>query len=165
MFIRKKQNKGGSFSILLQIGERPAGKKYPVSRTIKNFGSARSDKDIASLIAQAEAYKATLAEASPKAKALKVISELDVKSCHSYNTGFSEVYGQSFDHIFANLLLKPHLKNMLRDLAIMRIASPASKLKTTKLSSEYNINLQVDSIYKSMDQITTPIIDNIKKTI
>ena len=165
MFIRKKQNKGGSFSILLQIGERPAGKKYPVSRTIKNFGSARSDKDIASLIAQAEAYKATLAAASPKAKALKVISDLDVKSCHSYNTGFSEVYGQSFDHIFANLLLKPHLKNMLRDLAIMRIASPASKLKTTKLSSEYNINLQVDSIYKSMDQITTPIIDNIKKTI
>ena len=35
MFIRKKLNKSGTYSVLLVVAERIAGKKYPLSRTIK----------------------------------------------------------------------------------------------------------------------------------
>ncbi|MFA4937526.1 MAG: IS1634 family transposase [Patescibacteria group bacterium] len=165
MFIRKKSNKGGSFSILLQIGERIADKKYPVSRTIKNFGSARGHKQITALTKQAETYKARLETLSPKPQTLKISSDLDMKSCRSFNTGFSDIYGQAFNNTFASLTLKPNLINQLRDLVIMRVAAPASKLRTTQLSAEYGIECKVDSIYKLMDQITEPAINEIKKIV
>ena len=165
MFIRKKLNKGGSFSILLQIGERGAGKKYPVSRTIKNFGSARDHGQIAALVKQAEEYKARLEASSPKAKTLKITSDADIKSCRSFNTGFSDVYGKEFNNTFSSLDLKSNLANQLCDLVVMRVAAPASKLRTTQLSAEYGIECKVDSIYKLMDQITDPVITRIKKTV
>lgn len=165
MFIRKKLNNGGSFSVLLVKGERVAGKKHSVSRIIKNFGSACEGDTLTSLIQQAGIYKANLEAVSPKAKTLKITSDLDLKSCHSYNTGFDDVYGKYFDNVFGDLNLKSHLKNKLRDLIIMRVAVPASKLRTTQLALEYNIELRVDAIYKSMDQINTSVINEIKKII
>lgn len=166
MFIRKKINAGGSYSILLEISERVAGKKYPVSRTIKNFGSARGKRAIAELVTQAEAYKSKLESLSPKPQTLKISSELDLKSCRSYNAGFSDVYGKNFDTVFAKTdVLNPHLNERLRDLIVMRIASPASKLKTANVANEYNIDMKVDNIYKMMDQLDAEVIDKIKKTI
>jgi transposase len=163
MFIRKKINKSGSCTIMLVAGERIAGKKHPIPKTIRNFGSARNKKAIALLIKQAEEYKANLEVTSPKVKTLRLSSDLDIKSCLSYNTGFADVYGLMFDSVFNKINLKPILIKQLRDLVVMRIASPASKLKTSKLSTEYGMPSQVDSIYKLMDQLTVPVIEDIKK--
>lgn len=146
-------------------GERVAGKKYSVSRIIKNFGSERDPSKLELLIEKAESYKKHLELTSPKAKTLKLTSDLDLKSCRSYNTGFCDVYGKSFDTIFSTLDLKPHINDKLRKLVIMRIASPASKLKTTQLALEYGIDLKVDSIYKLMDLLTDGVINEIKKTV
>jgi hypothetical protein len=165
MFIRKKLNASGSFSILLLTGERVAGKKHSVSKIIKNFGTAKEEKDLASLIQQAEEYKARLEVISPKARTLKITSSLDFKSCRSYNAGFADVYGKSFNDIFCSLTLKMRAKDKLRNLIIMRIATPASKYRTSQLATEYNIDLGVDSIYKLMDKITAPIINEIKKMV
>lgn len=165
MFIRKKLNKGGSFSVLLVKGERVSGKKHSVSKIIKNFGSAREGTILESLIERAKAYKAKLEITSPKIKMLKLVSDLDVNSCRSYNTGFSNIYGTIYNKVFGNLNIGACLKDKLHDLIVMRIASPASKLKTSKIASEYNINLSVDTIYKSMDQITPQVINDAKKTI
>jgi transposase len=165
MFVRKKLNKGGSFTILLQHSNRVPGKKFSVTKTVKNFGSARDKKNIAALVKKAESYKMHLETFSPRAKTLKIVSDLDVKSCRSFNTGFLDVYGQAFDHTFASLALKPNPLNQLRDLAVMRVAAPASKLRTSQISAEYGIECNVDSIYKMMDQITEPVITRIKKII
>jgi len=165
MFIRQKINKGGSFSILLIKGVRKIGKKHSTPVIIKNFGSAKSKKEIALLMEQAGKYKANLEDKYPKAKTLKITSDLDMKSCRSFNVGFADVYGAEFDKTFGELNLKPNIINKLRDLAVMRVAAPASKLRTTQLSTEYGIESKVDSIYKMMDQITEPVINKIKKTV
>ena len=165
MFVRKKINGSGSYSILLVKGERVAGKKNSVSRTIKNFGSARSEEAINALVAKAEAYKTKLEISSPKAVTLKLVSEMDIKSCRSYNAGFADVYGQKFDAVFSGIDLNPRLLSRLRDLVVMRIATPASKLKTARLAPEYDMELNVDSIYKMMDELDSDVINNTKKTI
>lgn len=165
MFIRKKPNPSGSTSVLLVRGERIAGKKHSVSRIVKNFGSTDNDVALQALIQQAETYKANIEAISPKARVLKLVSDLDINSCRSYNTGFSDIYGTMFDKVLSGLNVSASLKDKLRNLLTMRIAAPASKLKTSKLALEYNINLNVDTIYKSMDQITSAVIDDAKKII
>lgn len=165
MYIRKKWNKNGTCTILLVAGERVAGKKNPVTKTIKHFGTAKTKYRLKQLIKQAEEYKAHLEMVSPKPETLKITSDFDIKSCASFNTGFTDVYGKCFDAVFSGSVLKSNLVNKLRDLSIMRIAAPASKLKTTKLAVEYEIDLKVDNIYKYMDQLTAPIINGIKETI
>jgi transposase len=165
MFIRKKINKNGAFSVLLIMVRRVPGKKHPVSKIIKNFGSAREGPKLETLVQKAEVYKSKLKFTSPKIKRLNLISDLDVNSCRSYNTGFSDIYGTIYNTVFGNLNMGTCLKNKLHDLIVMRIASPASKLKTSKIASEYNIDLGVDTIYKSMDQITLQVVNDTKKTI
>jgi hypothetical protein len=151
---------------MLVTGERVKEKKHPVSRVIKNFGSASDEETLNRLMQEAESYKNHLLAKAPKAKILKMISEADVKSCRSYNVGFSDIYGAYFHKLFGDLKTKQkNFLNQLHDLTVMRIASPASKRKTASISGEYGINLQVDSIYKLMDQISNTSIDQIKKTI
>jgi transposase len=165
MFIRKKKNKNGSCTILLVAGERVIGKKNPVTKTIRHFGTASTEHEIQLLVQQAETYKATHETLHPKTRVMRIASDLDIKSCSSYNTGFTDVYGKAFDDVFASLNLKPNFKNKLRELVVMRIAAPSSKLKTAQLASEYGMGLQVDDIYKLMDKLTTPVIEQIKSTV
>ena len=153
MFIRKKRNKGGSISVLLIKGVRGLGKKHSTPIIIKNFGSARNEEELSTKVKQAEKYKTHLEAVSPKPQTLKITTDLDIKSCSSFNTGFIDVYGKCFDTVFSRFALKPNLANKLRDLSIMRIADPASKLKTAKLAAGYEMNLKVDAIYKYMDQL------------
>lgn len=150
---------------MLVTGERVIGRKHPVPRIIRNFGSAKDKKKIALLIKQAKEYKSKLEIVSPKAKTLRIASDLDIKSCGSRNTGFADVYGSMFDSIFNPLDLKPSSIQKLRDLVIMRIASPASKHKTAKLAEEYGIDCKVDGIYKFMDLLTIPVANKIKKIV
>jgi transposase len=165
MFIRKKINKGGACCVMLMTGERVKGKKHVVSRIVKYFGSTKDPDKLQELTNEANEYKKHLETVSPKAKTLKITSELDIKSCASQNIGFNDIYGTVFEKVFSKLDLKSNLLKQLRDLVVMRIASPASKLKTTKIAGEYGIDCKVDSIYKMMDQITNPAIEKIKKTI
>ena len=95
----------------------------------------------------------------------KIASDLDIKFCRSYNIGFVDVYGSMFDSVFTTLDFKPIITQQLRNLVMLRIAAPASKLRTMQLSSEYGMDCKVDSIYKLMDRLTTPVIDKIKKIV
>lgn len=165
VFIRKKTNKSGSFSIFLVTGERMPGKKHPVSRIIRNFGTANGGEALNELIQQAKSYKAKLEASAPKAKVLKIIMDSDIQSCRSFNVGFSDVYGKAFDTVFAQLGLHSGLHEKLRNLVVMRIAAPASKRRTAQLSSEYGLDCNVDSIYRLMDKLTEKTIESIKKTV
>lgn len=165
MFIRKKLNRGGSYSVLLSTGERVPGKKHPVSRIIKNFGSSTDEKKIKGLMEEAEAYKAQLMRVSPKAKTLKIVTGEDIKSCRSFTVGFSDVYGREYDKVFKGLPLTPAYTKHLKDLVMMRIASPDSKRGTALASSFYGASLHVDSIYKLMDKMGDSVIEQIKSTV
>jgi len=149
---------------MLVTGERIVNKKHPVSRIIKNFGTALNETDLAHLIQQAETYKNNLIACAPKAKLLRVVSDDDLKSCRTLNVGFSDVYGRFFNKVFSSLPLKPNFIRQLHDLIVMRIASPASKRKTVELALEYGMKLNVDGIYKLMDRLTEPMINQIKKS-
>src|SRR5476651_165539 len=100
MFIRKKANKGGSFSIMLVMGERNTGKKHSTLRVIKNFGCATDENTLNELMQEAQSYKDHLMSVSPKAKTLKITSAADIQSCRSFNVGFRDVYGELFHTIF-----------------------------------------------------------------
>lgn len=165
MFIRKKQNKGGTTSILLLTSERRQGKKYSNLRLIKNFGTSSVQDELTQLIQEAEAYKKHLMAVSPRALTLKITSSQDIKACTSFNVGYLEVYGKLFNDIFSLLNLKSHTLKRLHDVLIMRIASPASKRKTAMTSREYGVECGVDSIYKLMDQLTGDTILDAKKII
>jgi transposase len=165
MFVRKKPNKGGSITVLLQHSERVAGKKYSSTKIVKIFGTARTKKEIAILEKQAREYKARMDANFPKFEMMKIASSQDVKACCSYNIGFDDVYGKAFDAIFSKSDFKNNVIQGLRDLAIMRIASPASKRKTALISRDYGISCDAYDIYKFMDRITPAVITEIKKTV
>lgn len=165
MFIRRKKNAGGTTSIMLLTSDRRPGKKYSNLRMIKNFGASRDEEELKKLIKQAEEYKQHLMLVSPKATTLKITSPRDIKSCHSFTVGFTDVYGKFFDNIFSKLNLKSHELKKLHNLIVMRIANPASKRKTAMISRDYDIECNVDSIYKLMDQLTEDTIKQAKKMI
>lgn len=165
MYIRKRKNESGSYSVMLCVGERLPGKKNSITKMIKSFGVARDESHLNKLIAEAESYKQHLEQHSSKGKALKILSEDDISQCRSYNTGFLDVYGQAFVSTFEGVKTKEHILDKLKSLVVMRIAEPCSKRKTALISNEYGMSCQVDSLYKVMDQITDPVKNDIKQTI
>ena len=113
----------------------------------------------------AQRYKDDLLIHSPKAKTLKIVSQNDFKSCNSYCTGFNDVYGSIFSHIFNKISLKHDALNKIKELVVMRIAYPASKRKTAEISQEYGLDFNLESIYKLMDKLTENEIAHVKKIV
>ena len=69
--------------------------------------------------------------------------------------GFHEVFGRAYDLLGLAPILDSKLNNRLRDLVIARIAAPMSKRATSRtLSTHYGKDLPVDTIYRSLDQLT-----------
>ena len=165
MYVRKRKNKSGSYSVMLCIGERRHGKKHPISRMIKSFGVAKDEEYLEKLLSEAEKYKKHLEATAPKARALRIDSDREVQSCRSRNVGFYDVYGNAFSSIFNTVKLKNNLFQKLKELAVMRVANPCSKRKTATIAEEYGFDLQIDSIYKYMDLITPAMISETKKTV
>src|SRR5262249_33883679 len=100
MYVRKRKNESGSYSVMLCAGERLPGKNHPISRMVKSFGVAKDDKHLKELLDEAERYKKYMESASPKAKTLRINNDRDISSCHTYNVGFHDVYGNFFSSIF-----------------------------------------------------------------
>lgn len=169
MFVRKRANKSGTYSVLLISSDRVLGKPHPVSKIIKHFGTTQNETELTVLMQQAELYKSKVQTSSPKikikSKSFNIASELDVKSCISYSAGFSDVYGAIFNSVFGKLDLKPTILQRLKDLVIMRIAHPASKRKTSQLSERYGVVFNSDNLYYLMDRITSEMMLSIKQTI
>lgn len=74
-------------------------------------------------------------------------------------TGIHEVYGHiyeqlSFNRILQNPARNKHSTEIIRDIVLGRIASPASKRETVNfLADDYGISLNLDSVYKAMDKL------------
>jgi transposase len=69
--------------------------------------------------------------------------------------GINEVFGKVYDDMgYNDVLKKIKDKNLLKDLVLTRIVSPASKNKTQKiLSRRFNKDYDLDSIYRILDKL------------
>lgn len=78
--------------------------------------------------------------------------------------GFHDVAGYVFDELkYDEIFTKPSHKSLLKDLVLMRIANPVSKLKTQRILEEsFQKKHSLDAIYRLMDKMT-PKIDQIKQ--
>ncbi len=165
MFIRLKTNKSGSKSVMLVHGERTPGKKHPVLKVVKNFGTAADEAQFQKLKNEAESYKAKIISQDIFKQPLNIFGGEDIRSCSSVTCGFNDIYMSTFSSMFAELSLKSADLNRVRDLSVMRIAESCSKRRTAQIAGEYGLNLNLESIYKTMDSLTDIKIEQIKQII
>ena len=80
--------------------------------------------------------------------------------------GFHDVAGHVYDLMgYADLLERPKDNNILKDLVIMRLANPCSKLKAKQiLDARFSKAHDLDSIYRAMDKLYPKISELKKKT-
>ena len=95
---------------------------------------------------------------------LKVDLKKLVEESRSIN-GIHDIYGEVYSQIgFDNILKSPSKNKMIKDLVMARIANPSSKRKSVlNLEEEFGINLNLDSVYKVMDDIDEAIISKIQQ--
>ncbi len=158
MFLRKKRNASGSFSV--QVISKTKG-KYKVVQTI---GSGRSEQEVQKLwyIGSQEieqlrgqdklfvSERDTLME-----KAFCELSNADVRT-----VGPEMVFGKIYDSIgFCKIE-----EAMFRHLVIARLAFPLSKLKTAEYLYRYQgIRLDADAIYRFMDKLNSKLKDKVEQ--
>jgi transposase len=78
--------------------------------------------------------------------------------------GFHDIAGHVYDLLnYQTLLPRKKDNEILKDLVLMRLAEPSSKLKTQQiLDASFSKTHNLDSIYRVMDKLF-PKIDNLKK--
>ena len=97
---------------------------------------------------------------------LRINNENDIASCNVKTIGFEHFYGEIFKRHFTGQLFKNIDAQMLKELVLMRIAQPVSKLKTASIASDYNFSeLTINKIYKFMDTLNPATITNIKQYV
>lgn len=164
MHVRIRKNKSGSTSIFVVACKRFEGKKYPQPLLIKSFGSSKDPQEIETMYKEALLF----ANSTKYSPFLRINNENDIESSTIKNIGFEQVYGSILDHYFyiKELGLSSSNCNILRELVLMRIAKPVSKLKTSSIANGFSFNeLSLNKIYKLMDKITEPSISNIKQQV
>lgn len=164
MHVRVRKNKSGTTSIFVVACKRFVGKKNPQPLLVKSFGSSKDPQKIAALYEEARHF-ATNTKYTPF---LRINDERDIKSSIIKNIGFEQVYGTTLKKHFRleELGLTKNNCEVLRELILMRIAEPVSKLRTSLISTGFNCDaLSLNKIYKLMDKITAPLIANIKQQV
>jgi transposase len=164
MHVRVRKNKSGTTSIFVVACKRFEGKKNPQPLLVKSFGSSADPQKIASLYKEAQQF-ATSTKYMPF---LRINNENDIESSVIKNVGFEQVYGTILEKHFRmeELRLSNNNSEVLRELILMRIAEPVSKLKTSSIAAGFNCNeLSPNKIYKLMDKITESVIANIKQQV
>lgn len=164
MHVRVRKNKSGSTSVFVVACKRFPGNKNPQPLVVKSFGSSSDPAKIAALYEEAKEF-ANNTKYSPF---LRINNENDIKECKIKNVGFEQFFGKIFDRFFAktDLQLSENDFQIMKQLSLMRIAQPASKLKTSEIASDFNCNeLSSNKIYKFMDKLTDDNIEKLKKHI
>ena len=79
--------------------------------------------------------------------------------------GIHEVYGRIYSELgFDRILRRPAAGNILKQIVLARIASPASKRASTAfLQRDYGIRLPLEKVYRMMDRINEEAIEQIQE--
>lgn len=164
MHVRLRKNKSGSTSVFVVACKRFAGKKNPQPLVVKSFGSSSDQKKISALYDEANKF----ASSTKYTPFLRINNASDLKSCKVKNIGFEQLYGEIFERYFSKVDLGFDSADyqIMKQLALIRIAQPVSKLKTSSIAPDFNCNaLSLNKIYKFMDKLTDVQIEKLKKHI
>jgi len=155
MFVRKKKNKSGVISI--QVIDKSTG-SY---RVLKTIGSSKDPNEIEKLYEQGENYIKTyegqqtfcFPESDFKETVISSIKSINIEGI---NLLLGKIYTQiGFDAINSSIL---------KQLVLIRLSHPASKLKTTQYLKRYfSTNINEDKIYRYLDKIYTEQKDSIQQ--
>lgn len=161
MFIRKKRNKSGSFSV--QIIDKSGG-KYRVTQTI---GSSRNPDKIKRLMLQAEQIINKPHPAQEQLIPVKSKKDLVVENfiqglsnANIRTIGPELIFGKLFDRIGFNII--PN--EIFRHITIARLAYPSSKLKTADYLFRYKgIEVGIQTIYRFLDILHSAHKDKVER--
>lgn len=148
MFVRKKPNASGSFSV--QLIQKVNGK----SKLIKTFGCATAQQEIEKLESLANQEKEKLTSQLKLfvsdndivvKKAISTIRNSDIRT-----VGPEIVFGKIYDSIGFGQIRE----DLFRHLVIARLAYPLSKLKTVEYLFRYQgVSIGIDSVYRFLDKL------------
>jgi transposase len=162
MYVRTRKNKSGSTSVFVVVSKRIKDKKHPRAVVVKSFGSSKDSQKINFLRKEADKF----AKEKKYTPFLRINNEADIQSSQVKTIGFKDFYGKLFGRYFADMKLEKVDYQVLQEIALMRIAQPASKLKTAEIASDFNFaDLTINKIYKFMDSLTKENIDRIKRHV
>ena len=158
MFIRKKKNKSGSYSV--QIISKARG-KYKV---LKTMGSGKTEQEVLKLVLLAQEELDRL-----KAQPELFISEKDVSIEAIFSTlsnssiqtvGPELVFGKIYNHIGFNQIHE----DLFRHLVISRLAFPLSKLKTVDYLFRYQgVSISISSVYRFLDKLNERLKEQVEQ--
>jgi hypothetical protein len=148
MFVRRKPNTSGSFSV--QLIHKIQGKQ----KLIKTIGCATTQQEIEKLEHLANQEKEKLAnqlklflsddDVAVK-KAISTIRNSDIRT-----VGPEIVFGKIYDSIGFDQIGE----ELFRHLVIARLAYPLSKLKTVEYLFRYQgVSIGIDSVYRFLDKL------------
>lgn len=145
MFVRKKKNKSGIISV--QVIDKSSG-SYKVLRTI---GSSKDVTKVSQLCKKGqefiESYQGQQILNFPAQEFNKVVKS-SIKSINI--EGVNLLLG----HIYSAIGFDQVANELLKQLVIIRLTHPASKLKTTQYLKRYfSIDISEDKIYRYLDKL------------
>lgn len=145
MFVRKKKNKSGTISV--QIIDKSSG-KYKLLKTI---GSSNNLDEVERLHSQG-------LEFIKHYEGQKTInfSQYDFKETvkHSIKNITIEGVNLLLSKIYSDIGFDKVDNNLLKQLVIIRLSHPASKLKTSQYLHRYfGLNINEDKIYRYLDKL------------
>ncbi len=145
MFVRKKKNKSGIISI--QVIDKSSG-SY---KMIKTIGSSDKADEIERLYKKGKEFVNTYQGQQILNFSGSDFKEIVTKSIKSINIeGVNLLLGKIYSEIGFEKIDSP----LLKQLVIIRLSHPASKLKTTQYLKRYfSIEINEDKIYRYLDKI------------
>lgn len=145
MFVRKKKNKSGVISI--QVIDKSSG-SY---KMIKTIGSSDNADEIERLYKNGKEFINTYQGQQTLNFTGSDFKEIVTKSIESINIeGVNLLLGKIYSEIGFEKIGSP----LLKQLVIIRLSHPASKLKTTQYLKRYfSIEINEDKIYRYLDKI------------
>lgn len=194
MFIRIKTTKNSPRKTV-QIVENFRKGNTTTQKTVRYLGVAQDDKELELLLQLAETIKTKMEnEAHPQlfspdeldkmkqqSKENKKLEELnkDDKNFHvnlkglkeesRVIDGIHEAYGSLYDQLdFGNLfgVRKKRSGEIFKETVLARLASAKSKLATTEmLQRSFGVRIDVDAIYRMMDQVNDKLIEKLQTTV
>jgi transposase len=145
MFVRKKKNKSGVISV--QVVDKSTG-KY---RLVKTIGSSKDPTEIKRLFEEGHNFiqhyrgqqTINFSDQSFKDAVKQSINSITIEGV---NLLLGRLYSEiGFDQVKSDLL---------RQLVLVRLSHPASKLKTTQYLQRYfSISINEDKIYRYLDKL------------
>lgn len=163
MFVRSQRLKG-KYRIAVMICRSVRQGSKVSKKTLKYFGVARNDKELAALHSQAQLELRQL-QASKLEKLYPPVVWEEALEERRVVEGFHDILGVVFDRLGLDPLFSRLRYCQLRDVTIARIALPSSKCRTASLlRQKYSRPLSEDQIYRLMDRMQ-PHVDAIKGKI